>query len=542
MIASAPAEYIFAPHERPLMPGSPYSPMHPPLRRAGYAVTALLVGLTATLGNALVTVNVGAIAGSLGLDAAEASWLPAVYVAMNASANLLLIKARIQFGIPAITRAVLIAYAIAVAMQLLAPGFAPALVVRAASGICAAGLTTMTIYSLFQVFPAKLRPLGLVVGICIPQFGTPIARLFPVDMLAVGGWRGLHLTELGLAFATLAAITALPIPPSDRSKAFEPLDLVSIALFIPAMTLVCGVLGVGRQLWWVDAPWLGWMLVAAAPLFTAAILIELYRKRPLLQLEWIGSADILRFAAVALLIRFALAEQTYGAVGLLTSGGLTDDQLHILFGWVIVAMLLGLVVSVVTLSEERILYQVMVAALAIAAGAGLDSDASNITRPEQLYFSQALIGFGAALFIGPALVFGFLRMLPRGPDFLVSLVVLFSLTQNIGGLAGSAALGSYQTMAARAHAASISERLLAGDPQVAARLQVGAGGIGSIVADPLLRSAEGGALLGRAISREAAIRAFNDVFRLVMLLALTTAGYIAYRIGLRALRGRLQHG
>jgi thiamine pyrophosphate-dependent acetolactate synthase large subunit-like protein len=42
---------------------------------------------------------------------AQVSWLPAIYYAMNASANLTLVKARVQFGIPAMTHGLLIAYA-----------------------------------------------------------------------------------------------------------------------------------------------------------------------------------------------------------------------------------------------------------------------------------------------------------------------------------------------------------------------------------------------------------------------------------------------
>src|SRR4030095_15048980 len=141
--------------------------------------------------------------------------------------------------------------------------------------------------------------------------------------------------------AALVGITALPLPPSDRSKAFEPLDLVTIGLAIPAMPLLRGVVSTGRLVWWTDTPGLGWALAAAVPLFVAAVLIEHNRARPLLQTRWIGTLDIVRFIAVALLVRLALAEQTYGSTGLLTTGGLTNDQLHTLFGIVTGATLLG---------------------------------------------------------------------------------------------------------------------------------------------------------------------------------------------------------
>jgi hypothetical protein len=182
--------------------------------------------------------------------------------------------------------------------------------------------------------------------------------------------------------------------------------------------------------------------------------------------------------------------------------------------------------------------QVAVAALIIALGAFIDSGANNLTRPPQIYFSQALIGFGTTLFIGPALVFFFFKMMPKGPDHFVSFVVLFASTQNVGGLAGSALLGSYEFSQARRHAASLAEHISLADPQVAQRLQVGAGTVAGTLPDPTLRSAEGAALLAQRLNAEANILAFNDVFRLVGILALLTAVFILYRVAWTAWRER----
>jgi len=532
--------YQFAPEERPIFAGSPFSPPHPGWRRAAYVGVALVTGISSTFGNALVTVNVGTISGSLGLYVAQASWLPAIYVAMNASANLTLVKARAQFGIPAVTCGLLIGYAATDLLQFAFPGLASALLMRAVNGMAAAGLVTLTVYYLIQAFPLKLRPLAAVIGIGLPQLGTPLARLVPVELLAADSWRGLHLIELAVALGVLALVLAFPLPPTERSRAFQPLDLLTIGLIMPAMLLLCGVLGLGRVVWWTDAPWLGWALAAAVPLFALAALVEMRRAHPLIQFGWLSSIDILRFGAIALLVRLALAEQTYGAVGLLTSGGLTNDQLRTLFTIVAVAMLAGILAAALTLSQRRLPWQVMVATLAIALGAWIDTDATNLTRPPQLYLSQALLGFGTTLFIGPALVYGLLRMFSRGADSLVSFVVLFSVTQNVGGLLGSAVLGTYQVIQARWHALALSEHLLASDPGIIDRLRIGAGAIAGVVADPIQRSAEGASLLARAVTQEANVLAYSDVFRVVSILALMSALYIAYLLLVRALRGRPQ--
>ncbi|HMI19573.1 MAG TPA: MFS transporter [Sphingomonas sp.] len=533
-------DYVFRPEERPTFPGSPFAPALTLPRRLAYGAVGVLVGATASLGNGLVNVNVANLSGALGTYAVQATLLPAIYVAANASANLMLVKGRIQYGIPAITHGLLIAYACAGLLQLLFPGFGGAVLVRFISGMTAAGLTTLAIYYLILAFPLKLRPLALVVGIGTVQLGLPIARMIPIEMLALDHWRGLHLIEIGLALTVLAAISAVPLPPSECSRAFKPLDFLTYGLFLPAMLLLCSVLGLGRLLWWTDTPWLGAALAASVALFAAVALLEHLRSDPLFQLKWIGSYDIVRFAAVALVVRLALAEQTYGAVGLLTAGGLTNDQLHLLFAIVLVAMVLGIVTAALTISQERLRYQVMIASLIIALGAWLDTDATNVTRPPQLYLSQALIGYGTTLFVGPALVFGFLRMMQRGPNHLVSFIVLFNVTQNVGGLAGSALLGTYQVVATRAHAGALSEHLTSADPQVVARIQAGVASLSGALTDPAQQAAQGAALLGQALNREATVLAFGDVFRFVTAIALIPALYLAARLVADAIRNRRQ--
>jgi len=537
---SAADGYRFSSQERAVLPGSPFGARHSSWRRAAYAGTALLTGIGATFPNALVSVNVGTISGSLGLYIAQASWLPAIYVAMNATGNLTLIKARAQFGIPAVMYALLTVHAVAALLQLSFPGFASAIVIRVINGMTAAALITLTVYYLIEVFPRNLLPLAPIIGIGLAQLGTPLARLVPVELLATDKWHGLHLIELAVALGLLALLLAFPLPPSERTKAFEPLDLVTIWLVVPAMLLLCGVLGVGRVAWWTGTPWLGWALASAIPLFALAALIEGHRARPLLQLGWLSTADILRFAAVALLVRLALAEQTYGSVGLLTSGGLTNDQLWTLFVIVAVAMVLGTVCAALTFSERRLPWQVLIASLIIALGAWIDSNATNVTRPPQLYLSQALIGFGTTLFVGPALVYGLLRMLSRGADVFVSLIVLFSVTQNVGGLLGSTFLGTYQYMQTRAHALALSEHLLAADPSVVDRVRMGTAAIAGAVVDPTQRAAQGAGVLARAMTQEANILAYNDVFRLVAVLALMSALYVGYLIVVYELRRRRQ--
>ncbi|MGY2735056.1 MFS transporter [Sphingomonas sp. UYP23] len=522
--AEGPPPYVFAAAEQAGFPGSPFSPQHGFRRKAAYAVMALLIGIAATFGNALVTVNIPIVAGVNGIDLVDASCLSSIFIAFNAGGSLLLVRSRMTWGIPAVTKSLVVLYIAAALLESAFPSFALALTVRAVSGLASAGLTTLAIYHLTQVFQGKLQPIGLCVGMTLPQFGTPLARLVPVELMAAGEWHGLQLIEIGAALLVLALTTALPLPPSRRVSVFEPLDAVTIGLLLPGLVLLCIAVGAGRYVWWTDTPWIGMDLAAAAVLLAGGISIEHLRTRPLLQTHWLATRDVLRLMAVALMVRFALAEQTYGAVGLLGLGGINNDQYHGLFLVITLAMAAGSITAAVTLSERRLPYQVAVAALFIAGGAWIDAGANSLTRPAQLYISQAMLGFGACLFLGPALLYGFLRVLKLGPTHLVSLIVVFSISQNVGGLIGSAFLGTYQIIQSKAHASALAEHLLAGDPQVAQRM-----------------AAQGAGGLYQVLQREAAVLAFDDVFRVVAVIALVIAGWVllatvAKRYGVHAAR------
>lgn len=532
--------YVFADSEKPTSAGSPYTPRMTSLRRLAYAAVGTFIGLMTTFPNALTNVNLGTISGSLGLYTAEASWLPALYFGMNASANLTLVKARAQFGIPLVTQGLLILYALVAALQLLLPGFPMAVAARIANGLETGALTSLSIYYFLVIMSAKHRPLALIVGISLTQFGTPLARLIPVELLSTRSWQGMHCIELAVPLAILAAILLVPLPPSDRARSFDPIDFVSIALLVPGIVLGCEVLGLGRAVWWHDTPWLGRMLAGGVLLLATGIGIESNRKRPLLELKWLSTANIARFVGIALLMRLALAEQTFGSVGLLSGAGLDNDQMHILFVLVALAMVAGMGVSVLTLREARLPYHVMLAAICIAASALLDSHADNLTRPEQLYLSQTLIGFGTTLFIGPAMLYGFIQMLRKGTDHYITLVVVFSITQNVGALAGSAMMGSYQIERAHVHSDDLAAQLAIGDPAVSSRLSANAAAVVPVVSDPAVRAAEGGALLGQSISVESSVLAYDDVFRLLASLAAGTAGAVALSLFFNYLRRSAQ--
>ena len=536
----AEERWDFAPHERPAMPGSPGSPDHPRQRQIAYALVAILVGLTSGFGNALVSANTVTLAGALGLDPAEIAWLPTVYVMTNVSINLLLIKFRQQFGLRPFAIIFLTLYLLLTLGHLFVRDFWSAVLVRAASGMAGAALNTFALYYLMQAFPAKWRLRAIVLGIGVPQLATPLARLFSPELLSMSQWRTLYLFELGLSALSLAAVLAFRLPPTIRQKAFEKLDFVTFVLFAGSMGLFAAVLGLGRYVWWTQAAWIGWALLAAIPMLAAALVIEHHRKNPLLNTRWLGSADIVRFAIVTLMARIVLSEQTYGAVGLLTVLGQNNDQLVPFFTIIFLATVAGFVISALTLDPTKLAHPVMLAIGLVAVAAWVDSYSTSLTRAPQLYATQATIAFAGAFFLGPSLLFGMTRALQQGAGHVISFLALFGVLNSIGGLAGTALLSTYQIVREKANSAALVQAIDPTDPIVQARLQAGASGVARVVGDPTLRSAEGGALLSQTATREANVLAYDDMFRLIAVLAALTFFYLLFLLLRRSWRARVQ--
>ncbi|MBB6190161.1 MFS family permease [Sphingobium wenxiniae] len=508
------SDYRFAPHERPMMPGSPATPDHPLRRRVGYFAAGILIGLTGGFVNGLLTANLPQIQGALGLTSEEAGWLTAAYSMTNVCMSLLLIKFRQQFGIQRFTRIFLFAFLILNVVQLFVHNYGTELIVRAASGVVASGLSTLGLFYFMQAMPAKWRLKGLVLGIGVSQVALPLARVISPALLISGDIQNLFLFELGLTLLSLAAVSLLRLPPSERIEAFEPIDFLTFAFFAPGIALLCAILVQGRIVWW-STPWIGYALAASIVLIGIALIIEHNRANPLLNTRWLASADVVRFAIVAASMRLLLSEQNFGASGLLAVVGMGQEQLVPFYAVVTGATVLGLIASMIFLNPMDLLRPVAFSCGLIAVAAFLDADSSNLTRPAQLYLTQAMIAFAAIYFMGPTMLSGVLHALAKGPSHIVSFAAIFGISQQLGGIGGASLLGTFQTVRERFHSEMLAQSILPTDPQVALRLQQLGGAYSRTLGDPALRQAEGTVLLSQQVSREAAILAFNDVFLLI---------------------------
>lgn len=183
--------------------------------------------------------------------------------------------------------------------------------------------------------------LGLPLVLSTISVGPLLARVLSPALMGDQGWFGLHVMTLGMAAVSLALVYLLPLKSPPRVKAIAPLDLVSWGLIAIGFGGLTVGFVMGSIYWWTEVAWLGWVLAVSIVALTAAVVIELHRKTPLLDIRWLVSPAMLHLTITLLLFRLVLSEQSSGAPRMFQVLGITQGQLVPLFAIISVATILG---------------------------------------------------------------------------------------------------------------------------------------------------------------------------------------------------------
>ncbi|SCZ31163.1 hypothetical protein SAMN03080610_01337 [Afifella marina DSM 2698] len=525
--APAPAKSTAAPpppaepERPPVIQPMPYVPKHP-ARAAAYIATSALLGITQGLGTQMVGANLFQIQGSIGATQSETMWLMAAYMAPYASLALALVKLRRQFGLRRFAELSILVFVVVALLNSFARDLQSAVILRFIAGISAAPLSALSILYMMEVLPREKKlTIGVSFAMTNLTLAMPIARLISPTLFDIDQWHGLTTFELGLSMLCFCGVYMLPLTSPPQAKVVDPLDFVSYPLIAVGSGCMAVFLTLGRVYWWFERDWLGWLLVISIASLTLAAVIELNRKYPLVDIRWICSPPILHFAGALIIFRTVLAEQSAGIRGLFSQIDVTNAQAMPLYWVVFACVLAGGALSAMVLKPGREPAIHAVALAALAVGAYLDGQSTNLTRPEQLMVSQGLVAFGGALFLPAAMARGFVAAFKKGPNYILSFVVVFLSTQSLGSLFGSALFGTFVQIREKFHSEALIEGLKSTDPIVAERISQLAGSYAGVLGDHALLKAEGAALLSQATSREAYILAYNDAFMAVSALAAT---------------------
>jgi MFS family permease len=492
----------------------------PPLIRLLYAIASITAAVMQGLGTSLISVNLTQIAGPLEATQNEASWLMAAYLFPNVSLGIFLFKVRTQYGIRNFCEIAIIPYVLISLAHLWVSDLGTGLALRFFAGAAAAPISSVAFLYMLEIFPPEKK---LNIGLCMALIGlalsTPIAGLVSPSLLDISDLQSLYLLELGLALIIFGFIYALPLTSPPRAKVIVPLDFLSYGLLAISMGCMAIVFTMGRLYWWLEANWLGWLLVVAIASGCLMTVIELNRKSNLIDIRWITSWEIVHFAGILLVFRMLLTEQSTGAINFFRQMGMFNEQL-IGFYWILLAASVASGLFCAMIMKPGREWAIHLAALVlIGAGSFLDSQATVLTRPEQMYLSQAMVAFGSGLFLPPAMAVGFAAALKRGLPYIMSFLAIFMFTQKVGAFIGSALFGTFVTWREQYHSAILTSRLLPTDPLVATRMQQYIASYSRATADTTQRTIQGTTLFAKQVQQQAYVLAYNDAFYATFLVA-----------------------
>lgn len=153
---------------------------------------------------------------------------------------------------------------------------------------------------------------------------------------------------------------------------------------------------------------------------------------------------MVRLGIVMIMIRIVLAEQNTGAIGFLQQIGLQNDQMRGLALAIMAGVIAGIAASALTIKPNHLNWPIVTSLVVMIIASLMDAQSSPLTRASNMYFSQFLLGFSSAFFMAPAMLMGIGSVVTQ-PKNLVSFVVLFGMSQNLGGLIGSAILARFRS-------------------------------------------------------------------------------------------------
>ncbi|TWF58279.1 hypothetical protein FHW37_10183 [Neorhizobium alkalisoli] len=492
-----------------------------PLLMLAYAVASATAGIMQGLGTSLISVNLQQIAGPLEATQTEASWLMAAYLFPNASLALILFKVRMQYGIRNFCEIAIIPYVLISLAHLWVNDLTLSIALRFFAGAAAAPISSMALLYMIEIFPPEKK---LNVGLSLALIGlflsTPVAGLISPALLDMRDLQGLYLFELGLALITLCFIYLLPLSSPPRAKVIAPLDIVSYLLLAICLGCLSIVFTMGRLYWWLEVDWLGWLLIVAIVTGTLMVVIELNRKNNLIDIRWLTSTEIIHFTGVLLVFRILLTEQSTGVINFFKQLGLFNEQMSGMYWSILAATVVSGMLCAVIVKPGREAAIHLAALTLIAIATYMDSQATILTRPEQMYLSQAMMAFGSGLFLPPAMAVGFGAALKRGLPYIMSFIAVFLFTQKVGAFIGSALFGTFVTWREQYHSAILTSRLLPTDPLVTARMQQYIGAYAKTGADSVNNTIQGTSTFAKQVQQQAYVLAYNDAFYATFLIAL----------------------
>lgn len=469
------------------------------------AITVSFAALLEVLDTSIVNVALTHMQGNLGATLSEIGWVSTGYSIANAIIIPLSAWLGRFFGKKGYFIFSLIGFTLSSILCGLATSLPMLIASRILQGLCGGGLLAKAQAILFETFPPEEQAAAQgLFGVCV--------MVGPILGPTVGGW----LTDtidwrwiffINVPFGIIAIAMAAMFLPKDTQKRGGAVDWLGILLLIVAVGSVQTVLEEGQQNDWLSSQFIVTLSITAIVGIALLIWQELRSPHPAIDLR------ILKYKSLAAgsLYSLVLGMGLYGAMFALPI--FAQNMLNYTAWQTGLLLLPGAVASGFCMPVFAKLNGKLDARLLITLGSLLTAyslfsiaSINPDTSAESLFWPLILRGVGSVLMFMP------LSMATFGPlpkDKIAAASGFFSLTRQMGGSIGIAALTTIVAQRQTFHRAILSERINAYNPAVSNYLHHFAqlGGAANHAA-----SQGGMAIINGILEMQSAVLSFADTF------------------------------
>ncbi|MFY0310479.1 MFS transporter [Leisingera sp. D0M16] len=467
--------------------------------------------IASTLSSQIGALSIGDVAGAMGMPANSASWLPTLYLSVQAVSVPLVPISVIAFG----PRAVLLTAALAMIFgslaELAGQDILLVVVARVIQGAAAGVFPIMTMLLVMRSFPpGKGQREGLLVFAASTSIALGVAASAAGWMLTEFSWQApvaFQLIWAGLAF--LAVWSLFPAQPANiavlRNADWRGYLLLSFGTAL----LVAGLLQ-GERLFWFESRVITSLVVSGSVLLSAGAVWLLTSETPFVQIRLLAIPTFGWSIFMAVALRFALLVVAFVVPQyLFRLQGYRPENLADITIWILPFHLVGfpLAYFMARMLDPRLVLFLGLSFFASAAFVNIELD--PLWAAEQFRLSMAFLGIGQAFFVYSLLVFATNGLGPaEGP----TAGTLFNLTRIVGQALGVALLSTFVTEREKFHSNQIIDHITAFSGNVEARLSLLTQQFASANPDPVANGLRASSTLSRQVADQAYVLGYSDAF------------------------------
>jgi DHA2 family multidrug resistance protein len=387
---------------------------------------------------------------------------------------------------------------------------------------------------IFLVYPRHHQPvlqaLFAMGSVVAPATIAPALQGWLLDSQS-WAWIFFSVVPVALAAAGLLLLAGLPMP---VKAAHRPFDWIGFSLASTTLFCFTYVLSQGSRWDWFEEPRIMWLsLIGVAALLAFLGQQMMAGGKGLIDFTSFRSDDFF-FAFVA---SFVAGAALFGSAFLIPSFAVsvlaftpTDAGLLLLPSGALFIAALLIAAFLIQIRRVPPFATVPFGILMIMMAMWMLSGSTSESGADDMMAAILLRGFGLGLLFLSITIIAFSNLSSRN---LASGIGLFNMGRQLGGLMGVAGLQTLIDHHVAANVAVLGANVAAGVPAVAQRLATTAGLLVAKGMDPVAASRAAASLLGRVVTGQSTIIAFDTAFNAVALLFLVAAPVlVAIKIGL----------